>query len=250
MNAMKIHIIIILVCLLFWTSCSEYEMKAYELDPRINFVGKKVSGTVSNDPGDMVYEKNFGINPRGGRMTEDTLRVLVRVQGDVADADRKVVFKLNNGNNGIEILNLDGHILPAGEVQGEYALRVKRPGVIDVELTDSLTFDYEHSDFNKGKEEQQYYSLTCSDIVNMETLNVSEKTWNRRFAPKLGSWSCTKARFIIDILGKTNFGTWYSVTAKQRENLVAALEAYKADSSNPPLYDETKLPVEEWISFD
>ncbi len=235
--------------LLFLAGCSEYEMKNYELFDRINFIAENNYGE-STDPEDMVWERNFGVNPLGDRLKADTLFVTVKAQGNISDRPRKIAFKILPEDCGIEIESLEEYVLPAEEYQGKYALLVKRPSVQDSVLEGRLTFDYAQSDFQAGVDEQQYFTLKCSDIVNMDVLNTYDMGWTYGPGMDLGSWSNTKARFIINVLGITDFGNWWWVSPQEKTALSDALEAYKANPDNPPLYDETKFPEKEWISFN
>lgn len=238
-----------IIALLLWGGCSEYEMKTYELFDRINFIVENEYGESTN-PEDMIWEKNFGVNPLGDRLKADTLFVMVKAQGNVSDHARKITFKIIPADCGIEIESLEEYVLPAEKYKSTYALLVKRPSMQDSVLEGKLTFDYEGSDFQAGVDEQQYFILKCSDIVNMDVLNTYEMGWTYGPGMDLGSWSNTKARFIINILGITDFGSWWWATPEQKTALVDALEAYKANPDNPPLYDETKFPEKEWISFN
>lgn len=229
--------------------CSEYEMKTYDLFDRINFISEDAYGYESTDPENMVWEKNFGVNPLGDRLKSDTLLVTVKAQGNIADEARRIAFRVIPEDCGVEIESLGEYVMPAGEYKCTFALLVKRPVLQDTVFEGQLTFDFEHSDFQAGVDEQQYFTLACSDVVNMEVLNTYEWGWLYGPGMNLGSWSNTKARFIINVLGITDFGSWYWVTPIQESALREALEEYKANPDNPPLYDETQFPEKVWISF-
>lgn len=244
------YLLHVALAVLLLTGCSEYKIKNYDLPDRVNFITEDNYGQESVDPEDMVWERNFGVNPLGDRLQVDTLSVWVKAQGNIADRARKVVFKVEPEGCGIEIEPLGEYVLPAGEYKCAVKLLVKRPVLRDTLLVGKLTFDYERSDFQAGVDEQQYFTLKCSDIVNMETLNTYDMGWMWGPGMDLGSWSNTKARFIINVLGITDFGSWWWVSPEEIDALTEALEAYKADPTNPPLYDETLLPEEVWISFN
>lgn len=245
---MKGKYIIWLLCILFGTGCSEYKMKEYDLMDRINFVVLDDWGQVSADPENMVWEGNFGMKMEA----KDTLRVMVRAQGNISDKDRKIAFKVVQEGEGIEVESLGEYVLPAGEYECELKLLVHRPALQDTVFEGQLTFDYGKSDFLAGVDEQQYYKLKCSDIFDQSIVEISQYWWDWVQVYDLGNWSAAKVRFITLVLGFTaaDWEEWFWVSPQEKDTLVQALEAYKANPDNPPLYDETKLPEQVWISFD
>ena len=183
---------------------------------------------------------------------QDTLQVVVRAQGNISDKDRRITFKVIPEGCGIEVERMGEYVLPAGEYECELKLLVNRPALQDTVFEGQLTFDYTNSDFLAGVDEQQYYTLKCSDIFDQTIIDVSKMWWDFVQIYDLGSWSAAKVRFITLVLGFTSadWNMWFWVSPEQKGTLVKALEEYKANPENPPLYDETKLPEQVWISFD
>lgn len=245
---MKKRYISLILIILLGAGCSEYEMKEYDLMDRINFIVMDDWGQVSTDPEDMVWKGNFGMT----MAAKDTLRVIVRAQGNISDKDRRVAFKVVPEGCGIEVESMGEYVLPAGEYECELKLLVNRPALQDTVFEGQLTFDYVKSDFLAGVDEQQYYTLECSDIFDQAIIDASMMWWDFVQVYDLGSWSAAKTRFITLVLGftVTDWNGWFWVSPEQKEKLVQALEEYKANSENPPLYDETKFPEQVWISFD
>ena len=122
--------------------------------------------------------------------------------------------------------------------------------LLDTLLEAQLTFDYARSDFQAGTEERQYYALTCYDVITIDLVNMSMVYWNYFYKKYLGTWSNVKARFIIRTLGVTDFLAWRPYLQSDAVILKKALEEYKSNPANPPLYDEMQLPEKVWISFD
>ena len=238
----------LILSILLGVGCSEYKMKEYDLMDRINFIVKDDWGQVSVDPEDMVWEGNFGMT----MAAQDTLQVVVRAQGNISDKDRRITYKVIPEGCGIEVERMGEYVLPAGEYECELKLLVNRPALQDTVFEGQLTFDYTNSDFLAGVDEQQYYTLKCSDIFDQTIIDVSKMWWDFVQIYDLGSWSAAKVRFITLVLGFTSadWNMWFWVSPEQKGTLVKALEEYKANPENPPLYDETKLPEQVWISFD
>ena len=245
---MKRVYISLILSVLLGVGCSEYEMKEYDLMDRINFIVVDDWGQVSIDPEDMVWKGNFGMT----MAAKDTLQVVVRAQGNVSDKDRRIAFKVIPEGCGIAVESTGVYVLPAGEHECELKLLVNRPALQDTVFKGQLTFDYANSDFLAGVDEQQYYTLECSDIFDQAIIDNVSWVWPFSFEMDLGSFSVAKVRFITRVFGLdlNGWNNWWWVNPTQKAALVQALEEYKANPDNPPLYDETKFPEQVWISFD
>lgn len=244
----KIYPILMLIAGFFLSGCSEYQMKTYETNGRINFTATNEYGQETDRVEDLVYEKNFGTMPPA--RLYDTMVIEVKVQGNITDYPRKVAFKVEPENSGIEVVSPEEYYVPADAYKAAFKVLVKRVELLDTVLEAQLTFDYAHSDFQAGTDERQQYALTCYDVITIDLVNMSMVYWNYFYKRYLGTWSNVKARFIIQTLGVTDFLAWRPYIQSDAVVLKKALEEYKADSANPPLYDETQLPEKVWISFD
>lgn len=243
----KIYQLLGLVAGIFIFGCSEYQMKTYETNDRINFTATDKYGKETDRKEDLVYEKNFGL--MAGDQVYDTLWIEVKVQGNITDYPRKVAFKLVPESSGIEVECPEDYYIPANAYKVAFPVLVKRVKLLDTVLKAELTFDYANGDFQAGTGERQYYTLTCYDVITMEIVNINTMYW-RFYEPHLGTWSIAKARFIVRTLGVTDFLVWNTKVQSDVLILRQALEEYKANPANPPLYDETKLPEKVWISFN
>ncbi len=249
---------ILAMLLLLTGSCEEYKMISYGEGGQINFMGWDEFQFENDNPEHLTWSRNFGVNPQGDSLQVDTLKVGVKIMGMPAGHPRKVVFKvayLTGDQMQIES-SPDGYVVPAGEGKAAFKFVVKRPAKRNVVYQANLEFNYEASDFTPGTVERQLFKLECSDIVNKETWHVEDNLW-MSVSDLLGDWSETKARFIITTLGVTDFTKWasdiYNVYLDYF-TLYSELEDYKAKSAAnpewyPPLWDETKLPNQVWISF-
>lgn len=244
----KIFPILMLMAGFFLFGCSEYQMKTYETNDRINFTATNDYGQETDRKDDLVYEKNFGTMPPA--QLYDTVQIEVKVQGNITDYPRKVAFKVEPENSGIEVVFPEEYYVPADTFKAAFKVLVKRVELLDTLLEAQLTFDYARSDFQAGTEERQYYALTCYDVITIDLVNMSMVYWNYFYKKYLGTWSNVKARFIIRTLGVTDFLAWRPYLQSDAVILKKALEEYKSNPANPPLYDEMQLPEKVWISFD
>lgn len=237
---MKRKLIIGMLGMLLGAGCQEYEMKEYTLMGRVNFIAVDEYGMEYTDPEKMVYEVDFGTT----FATQDTFKITIRAQGNIADYDRKVSFKFVE-DCGIKIENLNGHILPAGEYQHTFNLLVDKPTIADTLLEGQLTFDYANSDFLAGVDEQQYYTLECGDMFDPAIYEKAQEWWEFCY---FGDYSEVKVKFITLALNWTAASwdeSWMYAVDYLNEATIA-LEEYKADSTNIPLLDEN---TGEWITF-
>ena len=244
----KIYLILILMAGFFLSGCSEYQMKIYETNDRINFTATNEYGQETDRIEDLVYEKNFGTMPPA--QLYDTMVIEVKVQGNITDYSRKIAFKVEPENGGIEVVCPEEYYVPADAYKAAFKVLVKRVELLDTVLEAKLTFDYARSDFQAGTVERQQYRLTCYDVITIDLVNMSMVYWNYFYKRYLGTWSNVKARFIIQTLGVTDFLEWRPYIQSDAVVLKKALEEYKANPANSPLYDETRLPEKIWISFD
>ena len=213
----KIYLILMLMAGFFLSGCSEYQMKIYETNDRINFTATNEYGQETDRIEDLVYEKNFGTMPPA--QLYDTMVI-------------------------------EEYYVPADAYKAAFKVLVKRVELLDTVLEAKLTFDYARSDFQAGTVERQQYRLTCYDVITIDLVNMSMVYWNYFYKRYLGTWSNVKARFIIQTLGVTDFLEWRPYIQSDAVVLKKALEEYKANPANSPLYDETRLPEKIWISFD
>ena len=244
----KIHPILILVAGFVLMGCSEFQMKTYETNDRINFTATDEYGRETDKKEDLAYEINFGTIPPA--QIYDTVQIEAKVQGNITDYPRKVAFKLQKENSGIEVEYPGNYYVPANAYKAAFTVLVRRVQLLDTLLKAQLTFDYANSDFEAGVDERQQFELSCYDVITIDLVNMSLVYWNYFYKKYLGAWSNVKARFIIQTLGVTDFLAWRPRIQADAIVLKQALEEYKANPANPPLYDETKLPEKVWISFE
>lgn len=234
-------------------ACQVEKVPVYSDVDRINFVGRGEMD--EDDPSYMFIEKNF-LSEQGD---EWDYQLQVKVQGRPAEEDREVYFVVRDSTTpGIKV-KFGECIIPAGELRGTCTLTVERPEN-EEELISLIGIDYAQSDFERGTYDRQEFMVKISDKISYDVLGIYEGWWEENLLDfSLGNWSFTKARFICNTLGISDFYVWYNdpeswdawgLTCYDLDVLVKALEDYKANPENPPLYDETLYPEEEWISFD
>ena len=240
---MKRKLVIGMLSMLLGAGCQEYEMKEYTLMERVNFIAVDDFGQESNDPERMVHKVDFGkIYPE-----QDTLKITVRAQGNIADRDRKISFKFVEEDCGIDIPNLTGYVLPAGEYQHTFTLLVNKPAVADTLFEGQLTFDYENSDFLAGLDEQQYYTIQCGDMFDPAIYEKAQEWWEFT-ADYFGEYSKMKVKFItlsLNWTANTWENAWMNLSGYYQQ-ATAVLKEYRTNPNNYPLLDEN---TKEWISF-
>lgn len=251
MNAIKyILLMFLLPCLSI--SCQEEEVAGYSDTDRINFVG--LGEDDEYDPEYMFLEQNFLA------VAGDTCKfpLKVKVQGKISNADRRVYFKVSDSTAVGVSMHIGECIIPAGKGEGICMIDIIRPKD-EQDYISRLSFDYERSDFQRGTYERQEFLIHVYDKISVDIIGIDAEFWNNNWMyGNLGDFSMTKAAFICRTIGTTDLLSWFYSdswdsswgTCNDDQLLEDALAAYKANPLNKPLYDETKLPEKEWISFD
>lgn len=245
----KLIVILQLITLfVFLQGCDKYEMIKYDVGDRVNFMGFDERGNAWDDVAYLKWDGNFGVNSQGDSLKIDTVKIGVKISGEMADHPRKVAFKVKNiSEERIDVILRDDYVIPADTGIASFQIYVKRPVKRDVEYKAELLFDYENSDFGAGTSERQAFSLTCQDKVTMEAWGTSQIEWDGYYCMYFGEWSDTKVRFIITTVGATSLPKWEASNDFYGDYfyLLDEFEKYKSDPTNPPLLDDNG----EWISF-
>ena len=245
-----------LAAALLLAGCREAEMIRYEENGRLNVYGWYDSYFVGSDRGedDAETSRRYSVNFSNMDAEVDTLVLGVKVMGIPSDYDRRVSFRFvpAEGSEPVEITEAPEleYVVPAGQPKAVLKYLVHRTP-LGKELTGWWTLDFENSDFEPGAEGKDTFRVTAENFITLASLGVTESEWNffTGFSVLFG-FSHTKAQFIIDF-GITNFPWWLSTWGPLFDcaDLQAALDEYRRDPDNPPLYDETKFPAQEWIYF-
>ncbi len=245
-----------------FAGCDEAEMIKYGAGGELNVYGWYDPRYVGTGTGDndgeayLKYKGNFGLMP-ADRLA-DTLYVGVKVMGDPVNYDRKVRFRLipdERVATALEVTEVPGlsYVLPAGAAKVVLKYLVGRIPACG-SFTGRWAIDFERSDFSPGAEGKDAFTLDVKNILTLEILGVDGETWSmyEQMFGVLFGFSDTKARFLINN-GITDIAAW--LNGDQFDvmlgcyDLQAALDEYKSNPDNPPLYDETKFPDLEWIYF-
>lgn len=252
-----IYRLLSVVAAMILSACQEEKVPVYMDRDRVNFVGTNKYN--EDDPDYMYLEKNF-LAEKG----DACVYILqVKLQGCPSNAERRVYFTERDSTSPGVNMEFGECIIPAGVLRGECRVSIDRP-VGNEEQISLLEIDYERSDFAPGTYERQKFMIKVFDRISYELLGIYDGFWEDNVIDQtLGAWSFAKAAFICRTLGITDFSEWfddpehwsvdwnaYEFECYDKETLVRALEEYKAEPENPPLYDETKLPEKEWISFE
>lgn len=240
--------------------CEEAEMIKYGAGGQLNVYGWSEAWAFGTDMYEddreayTKYSTNFGLIAED--MPVDTLVLGVKVMGEAVDYDRKVYFKLipdEGVATSMEIVEAPelSYVVPAGAGKVILKYLIKRTAIGET-FTGKWAIDFERSDFDKGAEGKDAFTLDVKNILNFEILEIDEELWNmyESYIGVLFGFSDAKARFLINN-GITNIPAWLNDYGPMYDcyYLQSLLDEYRSDPNNPPLYDETKLPAQEWIYF-
>lgn len=251
-----INITVICFSLVFFYGCKEYEMADYGEGGEINFLADEAwaedytgKGPSWSGTADLLYKFNFGINELGENLKYDTVLMAVKVMGDAVGQPRRVALAVKPSSmRSFEVIfpSEEQYVVQPGTFAAVFAIVIQRPA-LQISDTATLLIDYDKSDFLKGARERQEVKLIVQDLVNQKLWKYDENQW-KIYGKYLGTYSDTKARFLMTQYGCVSFEKWVGkITALGRANrFYEDLEAYKADASKPELIDEN---TGEWIAF-
>lgn len=235
MNTFKYTILLLFVLSLM--ACKKQETMYYQGEERISFVlGRYESDSLS-------YSFAFDPTPK----QKDTIYLKMRIQGAAQNRDREV--KLRTGEGSTAILNEDFIIpafsVPAGAITINYPLilinseKMKTKSVrIVLEVDESI-------DFLPGGVGQEVGETFAVNAYKLWVSNKPDKPayWDD-VAYYFGDFSATKLRFMISVLGISDF-SYESIGAYGLYNYPVALRnaLMKHEAINGPLVDEFGDPV-------
>ncbi len=231
---------------LFLASCSK-DIMEYQNDPRVYFYER------ANDLNNTrITSKSFSFLPLASDILRDTFKIKVKTMGVPADYDRVVRGKtVADSTTAVEGENYDfiDGIVKAGDTEGYLYVLLYRTADIKNKTVDLKMRIAETRDFKPGVEEDTVFFLRWSDNL------VKPSNWDAGPNYFFGTYSNTKYRFIIDVLGITEFNlqtsTYFPLTEGQysaammldfKLRMKEALAAYNSSHSTP-LTDENGSPV-------
>lgn len=227
-------------------ACQEETLTEYQNDPRLSFGAEQ----------DTLVVASFFVIKTG--IDLDTVFLQVETLGDTVGFDRPFsVEQIDTEAEyaavpGIHYVGFDEPeikaelFIPAGAVKAAVPVIVKRDKSLQTAIYELRLKIQGNEYFKPGL----LNHTTC--VVRISDKGDKPVMWDSFWKASFGEWCSVKMKFIIDYVGLTDFedypsdpsyGNYLKAKAQQQ------LSAYKANPMNPPLYDETKLPEEIWISF-
>lgn len=230
------------------SSC-EKGIDTYEDDPRLYFFERATDLVQTR-----ITSKSFSFVPFPPAFIIDTIKIKVKTMGLARDYDRPIKgAAIPAGTTAVEGTNYafaEG-VIKAGQVDGYLPVVLYRTADIKTKsVTLNLTVA-ETKDFKPGVVEDQTFTLNWSDDL------VKPANWDGIISLNFyfGAYNRTKYRFIIDVIGVTDFPLQQSgrvpLNPGEYSNsmmndiklrLKDALAAYNA-SHTVPLTDENNVPV-------
>lgn len=252
---MRKNILICLVCVMsgmfFLSSCHYEEMPLYEDIFRINFLGTDKDNKDTDDPSTFKAEYNFGTNVGGDTVLVDTVRVKVRLLGDLSGEPLKITLAARKyGEASLADVEFQNpYELTDSAYRAVLNVVIKRPVERDKEFKAQLYFDYANSDVQSGIDSLQTYLLTVKDELTLEMCGLDEDFWETDVKGVMGAYSNNKLRFCVKALKSTNFGTWYyGYYYIMRAATTCREELQKYNDAHPD--DKLKDENGNLISFD
>lgn len=187
---------IALACLLCgaWTGCSENEHIDYTLNDRVYFYETEQVLAVTT----IVKEMNYSFALKPSALQQDTVRITVRVMGRTADRDRTfravAVADSTTAQEPLHYELLPG-IIPAGKQDGYLPVIIKRTADTQSRSVTLYLQLADGDDFTTGNPDVLNFRLSWADML------MRPAHWPYYF----GSYSTSKYRFAIDVLGTTDW---------------------------------------------
>lgn len=233
--------LILVIITLIALSCSKDEIKTYNSPNAIVFENTITGGFI------LKKEKsnylNFGIQSKGENLKKDTVNIIVNLEGIISDKALKIKLKSMPVKDvaECEFIFEDYYTIKPNSYRDSLKVIIKRPTIIDSIHQSKIVFDFVGSDFVQGVDEKKSIDVRVEDRVNMKLMGIpSMAHWNYYIGRKIGGYSDTKLRFIVNTLGVSTFRDL--VTAinlpKNVELLRTKLEEYNNANPNNPLKDK------------
>lgn len=235
---MRYLFIIVLACMLF--ACKKEEVPFYLEKDGIAFYTSTTEGADSTS-----YSFAFNITPKNS----DTVYFNMRVVGRKADHDRTVKVVAGPGTTarpGIDFLLPEAKV-PAGQSEIKYPIVLLSTPEMTTKTFDIVADVAENSDFILGAiGELPVFNNTTTINTRRVKVSVTNRLIQPAYWPGIeryfGAFSQAKLRFMISILGITDFST---ITVDQQYNFPVKLRQALADyeAVNAPLMDENGVRV-------
>lgn len=247
MKNLSIKYVLCALLVIGLSACNK-SLEPYIDDPQVYFFERATDLNKSR-----ITSKSFSFLPLASTILKDTVKIKVKTMGFPKDYDRVVRGKMiAKGSTAAEGTNFDfiNGIVKAGQVEGLlYVLLYRTADIKNTTLQLNLSIA-ETADFKPGVVEDNYFTILWSDNI------VKPDNWDGPLGLVnfFGVYSTVKYRFIIDVLGVTDFRLQQSardplkpgeysgaMMIDLKNRMKAALAAYNL--VNPPKVDENNQPI-------
>jgi hypothetical protein len=199
---MKRNYIIYPVCALIlsalFATCKQNEPMDFSDDGRIYFYEHDVSLSSSAA---RVYEKNFSFAVLSDSKIEAETKLDVRIMGRVSGRDRTFRARVvadSSSANVEQYYNLREGVVKAGEIDSYLPVTLHRTPNMKDEIV-KLYFEIVPTNDFGGNVHNGAFILWVSDML------MKPSTWTLFIDQYLGTYSANKYKFVIEILGITEF---------------------------------------------
>ena len=243
----------VVLFMLLFTACQQNEPMAFSDSGRIYFYEETIGATNLTV---RTSEKNFSFAILDDAVTEAEATVGVRVMGRISDRNRifraSVVADSSTAVAGTHFVLHEGTV-KAGELASELPITLRRTPDMKTAAVKLYLQIEPTDDFGDGFDVGNTFILWVGDML------MQPATWNVYINQYFGAYSDNKYKFIIDVLGITEFpftrgnqapieGTY---TAPQMQGFMfelrAAYEEYR--KTNPPIWMDDNAATKVEISF-
>lgn len=223
--------------ILVFTSCSENEMMDYALPAKVYIHEVRTVNMVE----EKLTEKNysFALRTSGPVIDEDTVKVNVRLMGNLENRDRVLRAVVDAENStaiaGTHYKLLDG-VIKANEYDGYFPVVIYRTPDTQEEAVYITLNLIETEDFGLGHPDDLSFKITWGDVLLRPT------NWPYYF----GAYSANKYRFVIDQLGLTDWpqATRYATGPEDGVYTGSQLQAFAAQLTRAyAIYKATYGPI-------
>lgn len=233
MKKINISIVAVAVCLFALAGC-ENDGFYYQDVPRARLEGPSM-WTLGAGADSMSYNFVYG----GIDATQYDVEMKVVVMGETADRDRTVNLEIiadRTTASASQYIIPATVTVPAGEYETTFNVTLKRTADLEQKAV-RLRFGVAASDdFQPGTTEDASFLIIWNDMVGKPLY------WDDELNNFFGTYSDAKFRFMIDVLGTSDFeGLNWSQKFNMNVKLQAALLEYNA--ANGVLLDEDLNPV-------
>jgi hypothetical protein len=183
----------------FFTGCKQNEPMDFADDGRIYFYEHDISLTTTAA---RVYEKNFSFAILSESLTEADAKINVRIMGRVSDKDRIFQARVVADSSSVNVeqyYKLHDGVVKAGEIDSYLPVTIYRTPNMKDEIVKLYFEIVATGDFGDNVYNGNAFILRVSDKL------MKPSTWTLFIDQYLGAYSDNKYKFIIDVLGITEF---------------------------------------------